>query len=340
MKRFLSVCMAACMLSSAASLLPAAGLTVCAEEEGEVLHLIRYSIQNGEVTVTGSDLETGELIIPSEIEGCPVTAIEAHAFSTTRFSKITLPDTLKTIGTDAFYSCTRLESVVIPSGVTEIGFNAFAKCKSLKTVVFSDGVTSVGESAFTDCPALESVSLPEALTTVETLAFSGCKNLKEVSIPAGVTSIGRNAFRGTAWLEAQRAANPLVTVNDILLDAQTAAGNVVIPDSVKTLSPAAFFQASGLKSVVIPDGVTALPEDLFLDCTGLTEIVIPDSGTAFRHHTHRGGCVPEMRKARVCVHSVRRHRHWRRHIPLLQNARNRLRSGYGAVHRQKSVQRM
>ena len=53
---------------------------------------------------------------------------------------ITLPETVKAIGANAFANCSRLQSINIPEGVTSIGASAFAGCKKLKQLVLPSGL--------------------------------------------------------------------------------------------------------------------------------------------------------------------------------------------------------
>ncbi|NBI88924.1 leucine-rich repeat domain-containing protein, partial [Lachnospiraceae bacterium] len=86
--------------------------------------------------------------------------------------------------------------------------------------------------AFENCSSLENITIPNTVTSIGDSAFYNCTSLANVTIPDSVTNIGRNAFSGTKWLEDRRKENPLVIVNHILIDAQTASGEVVIPDGV------------------------------------------------------------------------------------------------------------
>jgi uncharacterized repeat protein (TIGR02543 family) len=83
---------------------------------------------------------------------------------------------------------------VIPDSVTTIGFEAFAYCDGLTSVEIGDSVTTIGERAFYDCDSLTSVVIGEGVTTIGNSAFYDCDGLTSVVIPDSVTSIGYNAF--------------------------------------------------------------------------------------------------------------------------------------------------
>ena len=70
---------------------------------------------------------------------------------------VTIPNTVKAIGEDAFFDCTTLTSVTIPSGVTSIGGWAFYDCKNLTSVTIPASVTSIEDWGFRWCDALKDV---------------------------------------------------------------------------------------------------------------------------------------------------------------------------------------
>jgi len=142
----------------------------------------RYEIKYGEVIITNFDESVRDVVIPSEIEGIPVTSIGDMAFyNCTGITSVTIPDSVTSIGSDAFNGCTGLTSITIPDSVTSIGSSAFRFCGSLTSVTIPQNVTSIGNYAFYECTGITSVTIPDSVTSIGYSAFSGCNALKSVT---------------------------------------------------------------------------------------------------------------------------------------------------------------
>ena len=117
--------------------------------------------------------------------------------------EIILPDSVTSIGEQAFYYCTSLTSVTIGNSVTSIGDGAFYYCTSLTSVNIPDSVTSIGEHAFAVCVSLTSMTIGNSVTNIGKWAFGGCVRLASVTIPKSITRIVAGAFLqfGTEELE-------------------------------------------------------------------------------------------------------------------------------------------
>lgn len=122
--------------------------------------------------------------------------IGSDAFCGAVITSLTLPNSLTTIGQDAFSGCYQLAEITWPDnkGFTEI--KGFAHCTSLPDSIFESlpvTVTSIGYQAFIGC-RFSSVSLPGTIETIGERAFAYNYNLKSLSLHEGLQSIGVCAF--------------------------------------------------------------------------------------------------------------------------------------------------
>ncbi|MDE6425985.1 MAG: leucine-rich repeat protein [Ruminococcus sp.] len=173
----------------------------------------------------------------------------------------------------------KAETVVIPAEidgvpVMRIGDFAFEKCKGLISVEIPDSVTSIGAGAFYACHGLTSIEIPDSITSIRTCAFFYCSSLTSIEIPDSVTIIESTAFSDTPWLEEKRKENPLIIVNNILIDGETCSGDVIIPDCVTSIVEHAFYYCSNLTSIEIPENVESIGWWAFFECEKLKEITI------------------------------------------------------------------
>lgn len=176
-----------------------------------------YVNHGDSIEITGFNNSVSDVVIPSEIEGLPVTAISVGAFYLSTITSIEIPNTVTSIGEMAFLGCTSLKSVKLSTGVAKIDKNAFGSCSALREVqvakdnpnfssldgvlyskaqdtlviypaaktdaayTIPGGVTSVAMYAFSENPYLETIAIPNSLIKVGDSAFFNCKNLRSVS---------------------------------------------------------------------------------------------------------------------------------------------------------------
>ena len=94
---------------------------------------------------------------------------------------IIVPDSIKSIGYDAFYDCTNLTSINIPDSVKSIGCDAFFGCGNLKSIIIPNSVKKIESCAFYDCRSLTSIIISNSVKSIKHGAFSRCKNLKTLA---------------------------------------------------------------------------------------------------------------------------------------------------------------
>ena len=120
------------------------------------LDYLTYTVnEDNTVTITNCYENATKINIPKEIDGKPVTAINASAFANrAKLTSVTIPESVTSIGERAFYGCSSLTDIVIPSGVTTIESNTFYDCSKLKNVTIPKSVTAIKSYAFYGCGSL------------------------------------------------------------------------------------------------------------------------------------------------------------------------------------------
>ena len=239
-----------------------------------------YIIENDGATVTASTA-TGAVTIPSELGGYAVKKVgngwpTIFGSPNTSVTSITIPNSVTSIGFQAFYNCTSLTSVTIPNSVTSIGEYAFYFCQSLTSITIPNSVTSIGEYAFSNCRGLASITIPNSVTSIGTWAFVYCTSLTSITIPNSVTSIGEYTFSNCQSLTSVTIPNSVTSIGTWAFVYCTSLTSVTIPNSVTSIGGGAFSGCTGLTSITIPNSVTSIGLNAFEGCTSLTSITMPD----------------------------------------------------------------
>lgn len=175
---------------------------------------------------------------------------------------------------------------VIPETVTSIGDNAFSKCYKLTKVIGTDSITRVGKWAFY-ASGITSIELP-SVKYIGRGAFYSC-SVKSVSLGWGITDILKNTFAesGLTYLDIP---NSVTQIGESAFAKCRNLTSILIPNSVTTIGKSAF-DDSGLKSVVIPNSITQLSGEGFDDCKDLSEIVI---GNSMENIFFRTATIPNL----------------------------------------------
>ena len=114
----------------------------------------------------------------------------------TNLSRVSIPDSVTSIGESAFANCSSLHKIYIPDSVTHIGRAAFESCKNLTDLRISDSITSINAETYRYCSQLKEVFIPDSVITIERSAFYGCYNLRKIIIPDSVETIEEQSFQG------------------------------------------------------------------------------------------------------------------------------------------------
>ncbi|MDO4481060.1 MAG: leucine-rich repeat domain-containing protein, partial [Erysipelotrichaceae bacterium] len=245
------------------------------------------SVINNEVAITGYKGTGGNVVIPAEIEGIPVTTIGNYAFQSTNLTSVTIPGSVKNIGTSAFQNCSSLSNVTIENGVNSIGTSAFQNCSSLTNITIPNSVESIG-IAFNGCTSLTNIqveALNSVYSSVDGILFN--RNQTELircpqgiaeasySIPGTVTSIGNHAFFGCDKLTNITIPNSVTSIGNFAFY-YCKFTSITIPNSVTSIENCAFGDCK-FTSITIPNSVTFIGSNVFENCINLVSIFLPDN---------------------------------------------------------------
>ena len=204
-------------------------------------------------------------------------------------TNLVIPNSVKSIGDDAFYNCRGLTSITISNSVTTIGKSAFEYCSNLTSITLPNSVTTIGNFAFSGCSSLTNITLPNSVTTIGDSAFSGCSSLENIVVAEGNVKY-RSAGNCLIVIESGRLIlgcknsviptdGSVITIGDFAFHSCSGLTSITIPNSVTTIGDGAFYYCSGLTSITIPNSVTTIGSSAFSGCSSLTSITIPNNVT-------------------------------------------------------------
>lgn len=189
-------------------------------------------------------------------------------------NRIVLPDTLKSIGSNAFYGCKYLSgSLIIPEGVTEIKRGAFNGCIGLNGILslpstlkklgnrgeddMGDEGTDYYGGVFQNCRNLTgNLILPDNLELIRGYCFSGCSGLYgELRLPAKLKRMGNCAFSSCSGFT----------------------GSLSIPQGITALPSEAFHNCGFNGTLTLHNGITNIANDAFANCHFKGELHLPKS---------------------------------------------------------------
>ena len=217
-----------------------------------------------------------------------------------------IPNSVKKLGSSAFFGCSGLKSITIPNSVTTIGERAFSGCSGLTSVTIPNSVTTIGERAFSGCSGLTSVTIPNSVTKIGGNAFYDCSNLMSVTINSNavlstnysssnnlksifggnvkeftmgkdVTTIGKYAFSNYQSVVSVSFSPSIKNIRERAFDGCTGIREIVIPNSIETIDDWAFCYCTNMKSLILGSSLQRIGLGAFMQCYNLESVYVPNN---------------------------------------------------------------
>ena len=207
--------------------------------------------------------------------GGGITKIGANAFKDlTGLKEIEIPNTVKSIGENAFEGCSSLTSAKILGvlNAESTGTGIFKDCRNLTTVTFAEGTTTIPDNTFLNCSALSSVTLANSITSIGVEAFSNCNQLTNITLPNSLTSIKDKAFSSCSGLTSITLPNFLTTIGDESFSNCMSLAKVTFSNSLSSIGTKAFYGCSDLDKITLPSSLTSIGDSAFVNCSSLSRV--------------------------------------------------------------------
>ena len=125
-----------------------------------------------------------------------LTSITVESGNTTYDSRNNCNAIVHTASNQIIAAC---RNTTIPASVTSLGTAAFYGQTDLQTVAIPTTITSIGRRTFQGCTALKSIHIPASVATIEDYAFWGCTSLANVfTHTKQPSSLALHTFQGIA----------------------------------------------------------------------------------------------------------------------------------------------
>ncbi len=217
--------------------------------------------------------------IPSEIEGLPVTTVNALCSEDykveTFVNQVFFPDSVTDVEDRLFCECTKLNYVRLSQSCPKISSYMFSECKSLKSIQIPECVVTIEDGAFSGT-GFASITIPATVTKFGKSIFSDCKKLNNVKLPENMTVIPERMFNYCEMLSAIEIPNTVKELGESCFSNCKGISEIKLPENLEKIGRDCFWYCEKIESIKIPDTVTEIGASAFWS-TGITELIIPES---------------------------------------------------------------
>ena len=226
-----------------------------------------------------------DLVIPTKISSAgidyPVTIIEREAFFQELFTGgITLGDSIKVIGYNAFNDCDFTSNLILPESLRKIDNLAFANCWELNgNLTIPNSVDTIGESAFYRCNFAGDLTIPNSVIYLGGGAFQYTSFTGNLTLPKSLKKIYSYTFYNCNFTGNLTLPDSLEIIENYAFNNCKFTGELNLPDSLKIIGEYAFRFYDSKSVLKLPNSIEDIRYYAFAYCKFTDSIAIPESVT-------------------------------------------------------------
>ena len=217
-----------------------------------------------------------------------VKTIESFAFEGTALTELNLPESVTEMGAFILDGNTAVKSLNVPKNVivmqeNEGGYHGSLYGSAVESVTFAEGREVVPDRACQGAKSLTKVTLPESVTTLGNSSFSECSALMEIVLPSKLNKIDSYSFEKTA-LKELNIPESVTEMGAFILDGNTAVKSLNVPKNVIVMQENeggyhGSLYGSAVESVTFAEGREVVPDRACQGAKSLTKVTLPESVT-------------------------------------------------------------
>lgn len=223
-----------------------------------------------------AEVEGESEAVKSKLTAIPVSMFEGCS----KLTSITIPESVKTIGEDAFTSCIALTDVELGIGVQTLGKRAFRGCTALETLDLTSAtsLTNINDRAFEGNTALDKIIIPNSVQNIGKNQLAGCTAINYISVPflgSSRTSTSDACFGYLFGAENYSGNNDVLGV----LEGKSVTVRITDVTDNAPLRFGAFYFVKGVSTIIVEGTMTTLKEGVFGVAPDGISYVLPETLT-------------------------------------------------------------
>ena len=182
-------------------------------------------------------------------------------------------------------------------GATEVKIHDYIGFDSevvVPATLNSKKVVAIGEQSFSSS-GIKKITVSEGISKLEVNSFYSCTDLEEVILPSTIDTILSRPFNGDAKLTnlVISPENPYFKFEDMIIYSKDGtklisclrgkSGEVIIPDTVTSMTEAAFFNCMDITKIVFSKNIKEIPEGTCYPISSL-EVIISEGTESIANH--------------------------------------------------------